>query len=116
MQSIHLAGISLLVGTIVLVDLQALGYGLHRYAGEFARWTRAGAATMFVTGPILFASDVPRYMSNPAFRLKMIFLLLAVVFHFAVRHRVSPKLAALISITLWTCVVLGGRAIADFDV
>jgi hypothetical protein len=115
-QSIHLVGIALLVGTIVIVDLHRLGYGLRHYAGEFHRWTRVGAALMFVTGPILFAADVTRYLSNPAFRLKMVFLLLAVAFHFTGRDRVSPRLAALISMALWTCVVLGGRAIADFDI
>ena|SRR5947207_2435095 len=115
-QSVHLVGIALLVGTIVIIDLHRLGYGLRHYSGEFAHWTRIGAAIMFVTGPILFASDVTRYTSNPAFRLKMVFLLLAVVFHFGGRNRVSPRLAALISMALWTCVVLGGRAIADFDI
>jgi hypothetical protein len=115
-QSIHLVGIALLVGTILIVDLHRLGYGLRHRVNELNRWTRIGAAVMFVTGPILFAADVPRYLNNPAFRLKMVFLLLAVSFHFAVRDRMSPKLAALISMALWTCVVLGGRAIADFDI
>jgi hypothetical protein len=115
-QSIHIVGIALLVGTIVIVDLHRLGYGPRHRANEFNRWTRIGAAIMFVTGPILFAADVTRYLSNAAFRLKMVFLLLAVVFHFAGRDRVPPKLAALISMALWTCVVLGGRAIADFDI
>ena len=115
-QSVHLIGIALMVGTIVLVDLHRLGYGLRHRVSDFNRWTRIGAAIMLVTGPILFAADVTRYLSNPAFRLKMVFLLLAVVFHFTGRDRVSPKLAAIISMALWTFVVLGGRAIADFDI
>jgi len=46
-QSLHLAGIALLVGTIVLVDLRLLGYVLRRYnvpelSDYFGPWTRRG--------------------------------------------------------------------------
>jgi hypothetical protein len=115
-QAIHLTGIAFLVGVIVITDLRDLGSGVHRRVGEFARWTRVGGVIMFITGPILFASDIARYASNPAFRFKMVFLLAAGVFHCRCRDRLPPKLAAVISILLWTCVVIGGRAIADFDI
>jgi hypothetical protein len=47
----------------------------------------------------------------------MVALLLALTFHFTL-HGSSErgKLAPCVSIALWTCVVLGGRAIADFDI
>ena len=117
-QSIHLAGIGLWVGTIVLLDLRALQLTLQRYSileirQQLAPWNRAGLAIMLTTGPILFASDVRRYIHNPAFLVKMAALLMAVMFE---RSEKQTKLAALISIALWTCVVLGGRAIADFDI
>ena len=120
-QSVHLVGIALLVGTIMITDFRLLGWALGRHtvseiSSRFASWTRAGLAVMLITGPVLFASDVTRYTSNPAFRFKMVFLLIAVAFHFWGRDRVPPKLAALISIVLWTSVVLGARAIADFDI
>ena len=122
-QSIHLAGIALLVGTIVIADLRLLGYVLPRHSvsgvtRQFAPWTRAGLAIMLTTGPILFASDVPRYIHNPAFMLKMAVLMLALVFHFTVhaKSEKNGKWIAVLSIALWTCVVLGGRAIADFDI
>ena len=122
-QSVHLAGIGLLVGTIVIVDLRLLGYALRRYTvseitRQFAPWTRAGLAIMLTTGPILFASDVTRYSQNPAFLFKMAALLLALTFQLTTHARQGKrdKLLAAISIALWTCVVLGGRAIADFDI
>ena len=120
-QSIHIIGIALLVGTIILTDLRLLELVLVRHRlpevlDRFAPWTGRGLAVMFTTGPILFASDVTRYSSNPAFRFKMIVLTLAVLFHFVGRHRMSRKAGAVISILLWTCVVVGGRAIADFDI
>jgi hypothetical protein len=117
-QSIHLVGIGLFVGTVVLADLRTLRLALQRYAiteirQQLAPWNRTGLVIMFTTGPILFASDVPRYIHNPAFLVKMAALLIALIFD---RSGKQTKLAALISIVLWTCVVLGGRAIADFDV
>jgi hypothetical protein len=122
-QSIHIIGIGLLVGTIVLSDLRSLQLTLQRYAvteirQQFAPWNRAGLAIMLTTGPILFASDVPRYIHNPAFLVKMAALLVALIFHFTIhtRSEKQTRLMALISIALWTCVVLGGRAIADFDI
>jgi hypothetical protein len=122
-QSVHLTGIALLVGTIVLVDFRLLGYALTRYSvseisRRLARWTRAGLAIMLTTGPVLFASDVTRYSRNPAFLFKMAVLVGALAFHFTTHQQIEcrGKLVALVSIALWTCVVLGGRAIADFDI
>ena len=122
-QSIHLCGIALLVGSIVTLDLRLLDFALRRHsiaeiARRFAPWTRAGFAIMLITGPFLFITDIPRYIHNPAFLFKMVVLAMALAFHFAMHSRVETrgKLAAFISIALWTCVVLGGRAIADFDI
>ncbi len=70
---------------------------------------------MLVTGPLLFVSDAARYSSNPAFGAKMAFLLMALASHFTI-HRTHTRIAAVLSMMLWTSVVIGGRAIADFDV
>jgi hypothetical protein len=122
-QSIHLTGIALLTGPIVLLDLRLLGSVLNRYNPSdircrIAPWTRAGLAIMLTTGPVLFFSDIARYTSNPAFLFKMMVLALALIFHFTLQNRGERqgKLVAVVSIILWTCVVLGGRAIADFDI
>jgi hypothetical protein len=124
-QSVHLTGIALLVGSVAITNLRLIGYVLPDYdiaevTHRFAPWRRIGLVIMLATGPLLFAADVPRYASNPAFRLKMAVLAAALAFHFTIQDRLvmqeRRKIAAFISITLWTCVVLGGRAIADFDV
>jgi len=122
-QSIHLTGIALLVGSTVILDLRLLGVALDRHTVEevakrFAPWSRAGLAILLITGPVLFVSNVPRYIHNPAFIFKMIVLTLALIFHLTMRKVAEEHgtLAAIISIALWTCVVLGGRAIADFDI
>jgi len=111
-ESIHLTGIALTVGTIVLADLRTLGYP-GRAVPAF--WTTLGVTLVAVTGPFLFISDIPRYLSNPAFLAKMALLLMALASHWTL-HRKQTRATALLSLILWTCVVLGGRAIADFDV
>ena len=119
-QSTHLVGIALLVGAIILVDLRILGFGARRdtasqLAARLASFARAGLAIMVVTGPLLFIADAARYASNPAFRFKMALLLIALASHVTI-HRKHTRLGAILSMMLWTGVVVGGRAIADFDV
>jgi ABC-type polysaccharide/polyol phosphate export permease len=118
-QSIHLAGIALLVGTIVIIDLRILGFGMRRQSisqlvKDLAPLTWAGLIVMWITGPLLFWSDISRYVNNSAFLLKMVLLFLALVHHFTM-HRNPRKWNAVLSIALWSCVILAGRAIADFD-
>jgi hypothetical protein len=119
-QSIHIAGLTVLVGTIAIVDLHWLGFGIRResISADLAPWTSAGLFTMWITGPLLFWADWRRYIHNPAFVLKMIILALALLTHFTIHRnaRGRRQLAAVLSLVLWTCVVLAGRAIADFDV
>ena len=118
-QSIHLVGLTLLVGTIALVDFALLGFGIRRVpASQLARrlapWTTAGLITMFATGPLLFWSDWVRYVKNPAFVVKMALLAVALAVHFSIDRR--GKWGAVLSLAAWSCVVLAGRAIADFDI
>ena|SRR5688572_16201957 len=111
-ESLHLVGIALMVGTIVLEDLRTLG---SPHGSVSRSWTAAGIALVAVTSPVLFFANVPRYLSNPAFLVKMLVLGLAVAAHLTL-HRRPSRIAAILSMILWACVVLGGRAIADFDV
>ena len=113
-QSAHLVGIGFLVGPVVLVDLHVLGF-MRRQTDQLERWMWTGLAMMSITGPLLFLADTARYWSNPAFRLKMVFLMAALVLHFTVQRK-PTKPSAVLSIILWSLVVVGGRAIADFDV
>src|SRR5713226_6994156 len=124
-QSLHFIGFAMSIGTIAIVDLRLLGLGMRRLApaelaADLAPWTRAGIAIMLTTGPLMFSTDAVAYHFNPAFQFKMVCLMLALLFHFtlhrrAVRPSVPPiaaKLAAAMSLLLWTAVVAGGRMIA----
>src|SRR5262245_43697763 len=130
-QSVHIIGLTVLVGTICLVDLRLLGIGLRRHplgdlASGLAPWMSVGLLTVLVTGPLLFWSDLARYLNNPAFLLKMGLLGGALAAHFTL-HRSAvrngdrlqlkrQRFSAVLSLILWSGVVLAGRAIADFDI
>jgi hypothetical protein len=124
-QSLHFIGFALSIGTIAIVDLRLLGFGMRRQqAAELASslepWTLAGIAVMLITGPLMFSTDAVGYHNNPSFQFKMVCLMAALLFHFtlhrrAVRANASPlaaKAAGAASLLLWCGVVAGGRMIA----
>jgi len=129
-QSIHLIGLTMLVGSIGLVDLRLLGIGRRQpiadFASDLAPWINGGLLTVLVTGPVMFGSDFARYMNNPAFLLKMGLLAVALAGQFTLHRRVvrevgtssasRQKMAAVLSLIVWSSIVLAGRAIADFDI
>jgi hypothetical protein len=124
-QSLHFIGFAMSIGTIAIVDLRLLGFGMRRQAAaelaaDLEPWTRAGIAVMLITGPLMFSTDAVTYHYNPSFQFKMVCLMLALLFHFTLHRRaarpdvrpIAAKLAAVTSLLLWTAVVAGGRMIA----
>ena len=125
--TIHLMGLSVLGGSVLLVDLRLLGLGLRRQpvaqlAQDAERWLFRGLLVMVATGIPLFMCFATKYYYLTFFWVKMAALLAVVVFTVSVRRRVimtdetrmNPvwdKAVALTSITLWTTVALGGRYI-----
>ena len=124
-QSLHFIGFALSIGTIAIVDLRLLGFGMRRQnpgelASDLEPWTRAGIAVMLITGLLMFSTDAVTYHNNPSFQFKMICLMLALLFHFTIHRRavrsgtslIATKLVGGISLLLWTGVIAGGRMIA----
>jgi hypothetical protein len=133
-ESIHVLAITLLVGTIILLDLRMLGVVLRGVSvTRIARavfplvWT--GFAIMFVSGLLLFWAEAAKMYTNPAFRVKIVLLALVglnpLIFHTTIYRRVHEwevlryapwraRGAAIASITLWAGVIVAGRAIAYF--
>jgi hypothetical protein len=133
-ETIHVLSITLLFGTIAVLDLRMLGLLLRpipvaRVARNVLPLTWCGFAVSFVSGFLLFWAEAAKNYSNPAFRAKMILLLLAglnpLIFHTGVYRRVSEwealrlspwraRAAAMASLALWSGVIIAGRAIAYF--
>lgn len=127
LECIHIAGFTLSIGTIALVDLRMLGLALKGQpapglAKSLAPWTLVGLAIMLISGPLIFSSDPNMYLRNISFRFKMGALLLAILYNYTVHRWASlsepapaiGKLVAVGSIALWTSVVAGGLFIAFF--
>ncbi len=117
-EAAHLCGVALLAGTILLADLRRLGLGVARQPAEeldrvFKPWAHSGLAILLTTGAVMWFADWGRYRSNPAFGVKMALAALALISYFTPRRH---KAIALVSLVLWTGVVLAARAIADFDI
>ena len=130
LEIVHLIGLTLLLGTIVMVDLSLIGLGIgshpvSRIARELANWTIAGLAIMLASGPLILISEAVKCYKTPAFWIKMVLLAIALVFHFTIHRkatlaeppvpRLDAWLVASISLALWTGVALAGKAIAIFQ-
>ena len=126
----HLLGLTLLLGTVLLLALRLLGFVLQGksvagVARELMPLSIGGLTLTLLTGALLFTSEATKCWGNIAFRYKMLFLFLALLFQFTALRRVtrsderrfSPlvrKSTALVALFLWFGVAIAGRAIAFF--
>jgi hypothetical protein len=133
-ETVHVLGITLMAGTIAMLDLRLLGILLKKdRVSDVARLilplTWIGFGLMFVSGSLLFAAEALKSYDNPAFRVKMLLLLIAganpLIFHATVYRTVGQwdqaavapwraRAAAMASLTLWSLIIMSGRAIAYF--
>jgi hypothetical protein len=134
-ESVHTLAITLVVGTVAMVDLRLLGFVLRKepvskVAGQILPLTWIGFAVMLISGLMLFAAEAAKCYHNPAFRLKLILLVLVglnpLIFHFTIFKSVDrwdevprtpgrARLAAVLSLSLWSGIIVAGRAIAYFN-
>src|SRR5690606_14624404 len=126
---IHVMAIAVVFGTILIVDMRMLGLLDKRrpysaISGELLPWTWTAFVVATVTGVLMFAANATTYYENTPFRLKMLALAVAglnmAVFHlFPGRHvaewdyaKSAPapcRVAAVLSIGIWTSVIFLGR-------
>jgi hypothetical protein len=126
LEIVHLIGLTLLIGTILMVDLSLLGLGVGRHpaariARELNLFTVMGLTIMLVSGPLILCSEAVRCYKTPAFWIKMVLLAMAIGFHFTIHRRVTQeehahsRAVAIVSLVLWTGVALAGKGIAIFQ-
>lgn len=122
-EAVHLLGLSLLGGAVLVVDLRMLGLGLRRQtiaelAANLRPWLVGAVVLMFVTGVLLFLSEAVKCYYSQSFLVKMIALPIAIIFTFAVRERMAAsglqlslrtRLVAVASMLLWLTVAAAGR-------
>lgn len=125
----HVIALTLVFGTVLIVDLRILGIAsidrtVRKVEADVLKWTWAGFAIALVTGSLMFLSNATGYAKNLPFLLKLGLLFAAglnlLVFELTTRKKLDqwdqnpsgPKgarISALLSILLWTGVIVTGR-------
>lgn len=123
-EAVHLLGLCLLGGAILVVDLRMLGLGLRKpkisdVAGYARPWLIGAIALLIATGVPLFLSEAVKCYYNTSFWVKMTTLPVALTFTFMVRERVAhdetletsakSRAIGILSIGLWFVVAAAGR-------
>jgi uncharacterized membrane protein YhdT len=124
-EAIHLLGLGVIGGAVLVVDLRLLGLGLRRQStAQLTRdaqpWLVGSLILMIITGGLLFLSEAIKCYYHDAFWFKMSCLFLAIVFTFTIQRKVImtdesrlrplwSKVAAVVSVLLWAGVGIGGR-------
>lgn len=128
----HVLGLILFAGTIVMIDIRIIGAGLRSIAlSEMIRrilpWTLIGFVIMVITGALLCYAIPVRTFHSVWFRLKLILMFAAALNAWMLHRRIArepgrwdqpagiphrARLAALLSIALWSGVIIAGRLMA----
>lgn len=119
----HIAGIGLMLGSLVLVELRVWGYGAALPAVALGRaglrLTLLGFALVAASGLLMFAAHPAELLANRAFVLKLGLLLAAglnaAVFHVRGGMRrtdTAARVQTALSLGLWLGVIICGRWIA----
>ena len=126
-ETVHLLGMAALLATIGAFDLRLIGIALRgesisSLARRVLPWAWAAFVLQVITGGLLFSSEAAHMVVNPAFRVKMVLLVLAgghaLVFQWIARSRMAQwdptppltvRIAGLFSLALWIGVVAAGR-------
>ncbi len=129
-QAFHLLALVLFAGGVLVVDLRLLGSGLtqepvSRVARDSRPWLMWGLIGLTVTGIPQLMSLAEKEYDSEFFWVKMYFLVAALAFTFTVRRKVTQAeearvgrfwsaVVGLVSIALWTGVVVPARLIGLF--
>jgi hypothetical protein len=124
-ESVHLLGLALLGGSVLVVDMRLVGLGLSgREVKELAREARPymnfALVVMVATGLPLFLSEPIKCYYSQAFWVKMWALALALAFTYTIRTKTTrmefvhntarhQMLVGALSIALWFTVAAAGR-------
>lgn len=122
-ETIHIIGLAMLLGSIFVLNLRVMGYGVKQPADKLAkeifRLAIAGFVIIIVTGVLMFMSAATTYMGSDPFAIKLGLLALAIALQFAM-HKVpgmyagsmAGKVLACVAMLCWFGVAYAGRGIA----
>lgn len=119
----HIAGIALVIGNLVLLELRVFGLGRMLPVKDLARLclslTVVGFGLIATSGLVMFATQATELLANRAFTLKMVLLMLAGCNAAWFHGRKSldrldgmARALMLVSTVLWLAMAASGRWIA----
>jgi hypothetical protein len=131
-QSIHIAGIGIVLGSVFMVCLRILGWAgmdqtLRQTTSRFGPWLTGGLWLMLATGILMVIGEPVRELVTFSFWLKMFLVavstLIASIFQSRVRknerlweetliRRRSIQGLAILTFLIWACIIILGRLIA----
>jgi hypothetical protein len=129
MESFHVIGLTMVFGTILIIDLRLLGLAstrrpFTRIASDVLKWTWLAFALTLLTGLLMFITNAGVYYHNFYFRSKMLLLAAAginmLLFELTAgrsverwdKDRTAPvsgKAVAALSLVLWITIIFFGR-------
>lgn len=131
--TLHFVGLSLLVGSLLVMDLRVLGVikqGSYSDVAGLARIAALGLLINVVSGVVMLSSKPEQYWEAWPFRYKMLIMLIAVLnalWFIMIGQRklvslpatasapFSVRASAALSLVAWLVVILLGRAIFEFS-
>jgi len=133
--SVHLLGIALFGGLILMTDLRLLGLAMRKHSvtdvvDQFRMPKRIGLILVATCGILMLGSKAEEYYYNIFFRIKILLLTLMFIHGWIFRRsvyyntaeidrapRIPPraKLAASLSLLLWAGIACAGRGIGYIE-
>jgi hypothetical protein len=136
-ETVHIVGIGLLFGSIVVLDLRLLGLSrsisVRTLAKHVLPWTAASFLLIVPSGLMMFTAHASEFIDSPVFVLKMCLIMAAglnaALFHTMVFRTAdvwdaedmrklppppSARISAAISLLIWISVIACGRLLAYF--
>ena len=131
-QSIHIVGIAMVMGSVLMIDLRILGWAgtdqtLRQTTRRFGPWLTGSLWLLLATGILMVIGEPVRELMTLSFWLKMALVafgtVVAVIFQRTVDrheqqwertlvHRRSIRVLAILTVLIWACIIVLGRLIA----
>ena len=131
-QSIHIVGIGIVLGSVFMVDLRILGWAgmdqtLPQVTKRFGPWLTGALCLLLATGLLMVVGEPVRELVTISFWVKMFLVavgtLVAAVFQLKLRkheqdweealvNRASIKWLAVLTFLIWVAIIILGRLIA----
>lgn len=130
LQTIHLLGLAMLMGSAVMINLRLLnvagrGQQVHEMFQRLFPWLYWALPAMLLSGLPFLLARPQRYLNNPVFAYKAVFLCAALVITIALwlgfrrgivqQQTWQIKILALLSLCAWLLTAMAGRFIAYAD-